>query len=110
MLRRDQRFVPEKQKIGRRGVLRLTYFSLALVGFFALAIGGVWYAAKLFELRTEREIVVLEPIKEGWKRSPDEAGGREFLNKGLEINHVQAELFDLPAPEEIVLAPPPADF
>lgn len=110
MLRRDQRFVPEKQRIGRRGVFRLVYFFLAVSGGLALSAGGIWYAAKAFEFRKSNEVVVLEPIKEGWKRRPDAAGGRQFLNKGLEINHVQAELFDLPAPEEIVIAPPPEPY
>jgi hypothetical protein len=110
MLRRDQRFVPEKNEIGRKGIARVLFFSFSFIGVCALGLGGARYAVSLINDDKDEELVVMEPIKEGWKRAPDNPGGRAFLNKGLEINHVQAKLFDLPIPEEIVLAPPPESF
>lgn len=110
MFRRDQRFIPEMHSIGVRGYVRI----VALIGISAASFFGVIKAGQEFYvgLRSdgEAEVVMLDPIKQGWKRKPEDAGGIEFLNKGLEINTVQAELFDIPSPEEIVLAPPPADF
>jgi hypothetical protein len=110
MLKRDQRFVPEKHEIGRKGLVRALFFSLSCISVCAIGLGGALYSVSLISAGKDEELVVMEPIKEGWKRVPDSPGGRSFLNKGLKINHVQAKLFDLPIPEEIVLAPPPESF
>lgn len=110
MLRRNKKFVPERPSIGVSGFMRLGAYALITVSsVWGLAAGlhAGWGALSSTE---EARLVVLEPHRDGWKRRPEAPGGKKFLNKGLEINHVQAELFDAPKPEEIVLAPPPEDF
>jgi hypothetical protein len=104
------RFVPERHQISRAGLVRIVAVTgLSMASLVGLTIGAqeAWRALTQTEVR---ELIVMEPDRAEWKRRPEVAGGREFLNKGLEINRVQAELFDPPRPEEIILAPPPADF
>ena len=85
-----------------------------LMAISAVSLTGLGFAVRelvfVEAVAVKNDIPLLEPNITGWKRRPDDVGGRVFLNKGLEINRVQAELFDQPRPEEVVLAPPPEDF
>jgi hypothetical protein len=109
-LKRDRRFVPERHTLDLPAARKLTLYAL-LGGLALLGLGlgaGQLYRALAADVAIE--MVVLQAESPNWKSKPDDHGGRSFANKGLEINKIQAELFDAPVPEEIVLAPPPASF
>lgn len=110
MLRRDLRFVPEKHTLDRATTKRLAF--MAVLGCTSLLglLTGAKHIYLAVTLDSAVEIVTLAPENEIWKIRPASEGGREFSNQGLEINKIQAELFDIPSPEEILLAPPPASF
>jgi hypothetical protein len=110
MIKRNTKFQPEMPKLTKSGVIRLGVFaavvSLSTVGIVSAgATGYKWLTSE-----NTKEVIRLDADKIGWRREPDVSGGRRFHNKGLNINLVQAELFDKIDPEEIKLAPPPDDF
>lgn len=110
LIKRDMRFVPERHRVTRAGMVRLAViFSVSVISLCGLVAGAIegWRALTSAEVA---EMIIMEPDRTEWKRRPESPGGRTFVNQGLEINRVQAELFDLPHPDKIILAPPPSDF
>tara|TARA_Y100000815_G_C13236637_1_gene460215 strand:- start:339 stop:701 length:363 start_codon:yes stop_codon:yes gene_type:complete len=110
LIKRDMRFVPERHRITRAGMVRLVaIFSVSAISLCGLVVASIegWRALTSTEVA---EMITMEPDRTDWKRRPETPGGRIFVNQGLEINRVQAELFDLPHPDKIILAPPPSDF